>query len=309
MRGRRSGERPVSSRCRTSRRAQSADGGPLLGRRARGVVPERPEPAPEGRAELLWTLLGRGRFGRCCVVRRTEPAGVPQVDVEPFDLLDQQEDGSARGPDLVPAVVQQTVPPGPQDLELLFVQPLRGPELTPPLARDDPRVRRGRSRPSSGLIRMLARRPVPTRSSSLRRLIAQAAAAALLVMPIAGAAALAAAAATGPAAQVRGLLLHQVDLFNQSRWRPLWLTYTPRFRSRCPYRRFVALETRARSAVGRFSIRKIAVRVTRARAAVSYDLLARGVVIDRATTSRPDVYVRISGRWYDEVDSHTGPGC
>ena len=147
------------------------------------------------------------------------------------------------------------------------------------------------------------------RPSSLRRLIVQVAVTALLVLSSAPAGALAAGAAIGPKAKVRGLLLHQVDLFNHSRWRPLWLTYTPRFRSRCPYRNFVALETRARSALGRFSLRKIVVRVTRARAAVTYELVARSVVVDRATPNRPDVYVRISGRWYDEVDSHTGPGC
>jgi hypothetical protein len=147
------------------------------------------------------------------------------------------------------------------------------------------------------------------RPSSLRRLIVQVAVTALLVVSSAAAAALAAEAATGPNAKVRGLLLHQVDLFNHSRWRPLWLTYTPRFRSRCPYRNFVAVETRARSALGRFSLRKIAVRATRARAAVTYELVARGVVVDRATPRSPDVYVRISGRWYDEIDSHTGPGC
>jgi hypothetical protein len=143
----------------------------------------------------------------------------------------------------------------------------------------------------------------------LRRLIVQVAVVALVAVAGGGAVALSADAATGPEAKVRGLLLHQVDLFNHSRWRPLWLTYTPRFRSRCPYRRFAALEARARSAVGRFSIRKIAVRVTRARAAVSYELLARNVVIDRATPKRPDIYVRIAGRWYDEIDTHTGPGC
>jgi hypothetical protein len=144
------------------------------------------------------------------------------------------------------------------------------------------------------------------RPSSLRRLIVQVAVTALTV---ASSAAATAVAATGPAAKVRGLLLHQVDLFNHSRWRPLWLTYTPRFRSKCRYRNFVAAETKARSVFGRFSVRRIVARVTRARAAVTYELVARGVVIDRATPTRPDVYVRISGRWYDEVDSHTGPGC
>jgi hypothetical protein len=156
---------------------------------------------------------------------------------------------------------------------------------------------------------MLVSSTVLMRPSSLRWLIVQVGLTALLFASSAAAAALAAGAATGPKAKVRGLLLHQVDLFNQSRWKPLWLTYAPRFRSRCSYRNFVAVETRARSALGRFSVRKIAVRVTRARATVSYELVARGVVIDRATPRSPDIYVRISGRWYDEIDSHTGPGC
>src|SRR5436309_3786326 len=85
----------------------------LVGRWARCLVPERPEAAPEDGAELVGGLLGRG-LGGFWRILRVEPAGVPEVDVEQLDLLDQKQDGSARGPDLVPPVVQQTVPPCPQ---------------------------------------------------------------------------------------------------------------------------------------------------------------------------------------------------
>ena len=109
----------------------------LVGRWARRLVPERPEPAPEHRAELVGRLLGRG-LGGFWRILRVEPAGMPDVDVQQLDLLDQKQDGSARGPDLVPPVVQQTVPPGPQSLQLLFVQPLRGLSLPLPSSRTTP---------------------------------------------------------------------------------------------------------------------------------------------------------------------------
>jgi hypothetical protein len=50
---------------------------------------------------------------------------VPEVDVEQLDLLDQEQDRPTRGPDLVPAVVQQTLTPRPQSLELVFVEAVR----------------------------------------------------------------------------------------------------------------------------------------------------------------------------------------
>ena len=49
--------------------------------------------------------------------------GVPEVDVQSLDLLDQQEDRSPRGPDIGTVVGTQTVAPRAQLVELRFIQP------------------------------------------------------------------------------------------------------------------------------------------------------------------------------------------
>jgi hypothetical protein len=50
---------------------------------------------------------------------------VPQVDVQPLDLLDQEQDRAAGSAYLVAAVVEQTLAPRPQGLDLVCVEPLR----------------------------------------------------------------------------------------------------------------------------------------------------------------------------------------
>jgi hypothetical protein len=104
------------------------------------VVSEGPEPAPERRAELVGALLGRGlgftlrrllTVRRSLTLRRPESARVPQVDVQELDLLDQEQDCATGGPDLVPTVVEETLAPRPQSLELVFVEPGRRQSLLP----------------------------------------------------------------------------------------------------------------------------------------------------------------------------------
>ena len=93
----------------------------LARRWVRGLVSEGTEPAAQGRAELVGGLgfaLGR-RLGRL------EPPRMPQVDVEPLDLLDQEQDRAPGCPHLVAGVVQQPFAPGPQGFDLVFVEALR----------------------------------------------------------------------------------------------------------------------------------------------------------------------------------------
>ena len=114
------------------------------------------------------------------------------------------------------------------------------------------------------------------------------------------------AAQPSAAAQVRGLILQQTKLFNEARWSAAWTTYTLRVRSRCNYVRWRAAQQQARRELGRIVTRNIRVSVTRNRARASYRIVARGRVVASATRRRPDVYVRIGGRWYDAEDAHTG---
>src|SRR5712691_10330915 len=94
----------------------------LVRRRARREVGKGAEPAPELRAEVIWRLVGRC-FRR--VVCRAQSASVPQVDVEDLDLLDQEQNRLPGGAHLVADVVEQTLAPRPQSLQLVFVEPVR----------------------------------------------------------------------------------------------------------------------------------------------------------------------------------------
>jgi hypothetical protein len=117
----------------------------------------------------------------------------------------------------------------------------------------------------------------------------------------------AAAPATGGGAATtpRGTLLNQTRLFNAGNWPAMYRTFTARFRRSCPYRTFVAQGTEARSMLGRLSARNIRVRTSGNRAALTYQTVAQGTVVQTITRRNPDIYVRIRGRWYDQVDSVT----
>jgi hypothetical protein len=111
------------------------------------------------------------------------------------------------------------------------------------------------------------------------------------------------AASSSEAAKVRALLLTQMAQFNRGQWRALWLTYTPRVRSRCSYRQFVAREQASRAAYAPIRIRRVAIRVQGARAFATYQMLVRGQVVGGPTPRNPDVYARIGGRWLDDIDA------
>jgi hypothetical protein len=54
---------------------------------------------------------------------------VPEIDVQALDLLDQEQNRTPGGPHLVAAVVQQTLAPFPQSLQLVFVEAIRSESL------------------------------------------------------------------------------------------------------------------------------------------------------------------------------------
>ncbi len=113
----------------------------------------------------------------------------------------------------------------------------------------------------------------------------------------------AARSTTTEAAKVRAQLLYEVRLTNQARWRPMWRTYSPRVRSGCSYTRFVAGMRVIRAAYGPFSLRNLAVRVRGQRAFVTYQIIGRGKVVGGAAARKPDVFVRIGDRWFDDFDA------
>ena len=105
-------------------------------------------------------------------------------------------------------------------------------------------------------------------------------------------------------AKVRSLLVYQTRLFNEARWRPMYRTYAPRVRSRCSYSRFVQEAKQFRALVGGpIALRNIRVRVAGRRASSTYQMVSGGKVIGGMTAKRPDSFIQIQGRWFDDLDS------
>jgi len=104
-------------------------------------------------------------------------------------------------------------------------------------------------------------------------------------------------------AAVVAVLQREVSALNAARWQLAWQLYSPRFRATCDYAKW-----RAASAQGHAQAPEIAVRVLRVRLAGNHAYLTyrmSGSFGTRTTTD--DVYVKVGGKWYDELDASTGP--
>jgi hypothetical protein len=110
-------------------------------------------------------------------------------------------------------------------------------------------------------------------------------------------------ASASEATNVRAVLLQEVGMFNRKRWEPAWRMYSPRIRSHCSYRRFVAVMRPLRNATGPVTLRNVTVRVTRGRGFALYRIVANGRIVGGATAKKPDVFTRIGGRWFDDFDA------
>ena len=116
---------------------------------------------------------------------------------------------------------------------------------------------------------------------------------------IAAAPALASIAA--PATPIAVLRL-QDQYLRAGKFRPLYALFTARFRSACPYAKFVRTARQNRAALQGVRIVVDGQRIQGTRALVNYRYVHRGKVL---ATVRGDVYVRVGGRWYDERDRYT----
>lgn len=107
-------------------------------------------------------------------------------------------------------------------------------------------------------------------------------------------------------AEVRALIVRSLELTRAENWRELYKLYSPRFREECPYNDFLALSA---AAVGldlaELGVDEIDVWVEGDTAYATYILTYEGKDIYAVTENDPDIFIRLDGRWYDEVDSHT----
>jgi hypothetical protein len=120
--------------------------------------------------------------------------------------------------------------------------------------------------------------------------------------------AVAALAATGRATPVSGgtsavavLKQEAVDL-NARNWRPYYALMGPRFRAQCNFSTFVARTASVRRLITRATIEMISSRVAGSKAYLTYETVAPPI---KPFVTKNDLFVRISGRWYDELDAVT----
>jgi hypothetical protein len=108
--------------------------------------------------------------------------------------------------------------------------------------------------------------------------------------------------------EVAAFVEHQFDLFRREDWATLYTLYSPTYQSMCPFERFLELQsddTRADFDPTLLAIERVRVRVFDERATVTYRYTYAGEYLSAVTTESPDIYTRISGRWYDDIDEHT----
>jgi hypothetical protein len=98
------------------------------------------------------------------------------------------------------------------------------------------------------------------------------------------------------------VLKAEAAYLNAREWRPYYGLMGPRFRAACNYRTFVARNASVRKEITRATIKMISSRVVGTRAYLTYETFAPPV---QPFVTKNDLFVRIAGRWYDELDAVT----
>jgi hypothetical protein len=98
-----------------------------------------------------------------------------------------------------------------------------------------------------------------------------------------------------------------MNLFQRGDWRELYPTYSPRFQEDCSYNDF--LEEVSSASLwgfdsGDVGMDELEVRVEGDVAYTTYIQTYEGRDINEVTEDNPDLYAKIDGKWYGEVDSH-----
>jgi hypothetical protein len=123
------------------------------------------------------------------------------------------------------------------------------------------------------------------------------------VIVIAAVAASAAVAATPISQATPVATLRSEDALSRTgQTKRLWALFTPRFHRQCPYAKFAVLQQKQAKILKQLKLRVTGSRVVGARAYVSYRYLLGTKV---AVTVTGDVFVKIRGRWFDELDHST----
>ena len=94
--------------------------------------------------------------------------------------------------------------------------------------------------------------------------------------------------------------------FNARNYAASYTAYTPRFKAKCPYavyrKHTAALRAKVPSPL---SVTFTNVRTAGDKAYLAYHVVLGGQAVDTVTAAKPDLFVRVGGLWYDEIDPQT----
>lgn len=119
-----------------------------------------------------------------------------------------------------------------------------------------------------------------------------------LALPAAGAAAAPSLSPTGPAQ----VTLQQDRLLRAGEFKKLYGLFTTRFKQQCGYAKFQQQAAKSRSQLKGITLKVTGEQITGSRGIVKYKYL-RGTKVLATITN--DLYVKVGGRWLDEVDPVT----
>jgi hypothetical protein len=100
----------------------------------------------------------------------------------------------------------------------------------------------------------------------------------------------------------------EIAAFDKKDYAAAYSAYTPRFKARCPYATFRKHTAAQRAMVPpslSLSVKVTSTRIVGAKAYLAYNLILAGQVVHTVKASAPDLFVRIKGLWYDQLDPQT----
>jgi ketosteroid isomerase-like protein len=104
---------------------------------------------------------------------------------------------------------------------------------------------------------------------------------------------------------VRSLFDQQLANFRAGDFDALYENYSPAFREQCSQAALVASIEAAGIDPERLSFEDVEMTVQGDTARMTYTSVYDGEPMGSADASQPDIFTRIDGRWYDELDVHT----
>jgi hypothetical protein len=98
------------------------------------------------------------------------------------------------------------------------------------------------------------------------------------------------------------VLKQEAAYLNTRNWKPYYALMGPRFRASCNFSTFVARNESVRKQIKSASIDKVSTKYAGSKAYLSYETVAPPL---KPFMTKNDLFVKISGRWYDEFDAVT----